>query len=78
MVQLYELTQGLLIDKSNFKTGPKFYQFISLKIDAEIFPELSKAQEYLRASIRSKKTNSYIRLYERENRNNKWIPIKQK
>ena len=75
--QLYKLTQGLLIDKSNFKIGPSFYVFISMDINQELFPELVKAQEFLKASIRSEKTNSYIRLYERENRQNKWIPIKQ-
>lgn len=75
--QLYKLTQGLLIDKSNFKIGPSFYVFISMDINQELFPELVKAQEFLKASIRSEKTNSYIRLYERENRQDKWIPIKQ-
>lgn len=77
LAKLYQLTQELLIDKRNFKIGPSFYIFISLEIDIAQFPELAKAQENLRASIRSMKTNSYIRLYEREDRSKKWIPIKQ-
>lgn len=77
LAKLYQLTQELLVDKRNFKIGPSFYIFISLDIDAAQFPELAKAQENLRASIRSMKTNSYIRLYERASRSDKWIPIKQ-
>jgi hypothetical protein len=76
--RIYKLTEELLIDKRNFRIGPSFYIFISLEINAEEFPELAKAQEFLRASIRSEKTNSYIRLYERENRNGKWVSMKQK
>jgi len=75
--KLYDLTQKLLIDKRNFKIGPSFYIFISLEINSEEFPELAKAQEFLKASLRSKKTNSYIRLYKRESRKDKWLPIKQ-
>lgn len=74
---LYDLTQKLLVEKTSFKIGPTFYQFISLDINADIFPDLVMAQDLLKSSLRSEKTSSYIRLYTRPDRHSNWIPVKQ-
>jgi hypothetical protein len=74
---LYELTKQILIEKTNFKVGPDLYRFLGMTLDEDIFPELSLAQHYLKQSIRSKKTNSYIRIYERTSRVHKWVPVPQ-
>jgi len=70
--KLYELTRKLLIEKTRFKIGPDLYVFLSIDLDEEIFPKLAKAQQLLKLSLRSGKTSSYIRLYERENRTSPW------
>lgn len=74
---LFELTKRILVEKTKFDVGPDFYRFISVDFDSETFPELKFAQDLLRKSLRSEKTNSYIRLYERESRKDKWRPIAQ-
>lgn len=74
---LYELTHQLLTTKTSFKVGPDLYRFLSMEIDADICPELARAQTLLRQSIRSEKTSSYIRLYERKSRTDKWTPVHQ-
>jgi len=73
--KLYELTRKLLIEKTKFKIGPDLYVFLSIDLDEEIFPKLAKAQQLLKLSLRSEKTSSYIRLYERENRTSPWKRI---
>jgi len=75
--QLFEITKKLLVEKTSFKIGPDLYRFLSLKLDITLFPELVEAQDLLKKSLRSEKTNSYIRLYTRDNRNSKWEPVKQ-
>jgi hypothetical protein len=74
---MYELTKQILVEKINFKIGPHLYRFLSLELDEDIFPELALAQRYLRQSIRSEKTNSYIRIYSRKSRTDKFIPVPQ-
>lgn len=74
---LFELTKHLLVEKTNFKVGPELYKFLSLTLDEQIFPELSLAQHYLRQSIRSEKTNKYIRLYERTSTADRWEVVPQ-
>ncbi|MBA3047519.1 hypothetical protein FP830_04265 [Candidatus Falkowbacteria bacterium] len=74
---LFDLTRQLLVEKTDFKVGPDLYRFLSMELDADIFPELSKAQTLLRQSIRSEKTSSYIRIYERDNRASPWRPVAQ-
>ncbi|MBU0999705.1 hypothetical protein KKG24_05425 [Patescibacteria group bacterium] len=74
---LFDLTRQLLVEKTDFKVGPDLYRFLSMELDADIFPELSKAQTLLRQSIRSEKTNSYIRIYERKSRTDPWEVVKQ-
>lgn len=74
---LYELTRQLLVEKTSFKVGPDLYRFLAMEIDADIFPELNEAQQLLRLSIRSEKTNSYIRLYSRKSRTDKWEVVPQ-
>ncbi|OIO45663.1 MAG: hypothetical protein AUJ28_03805 [Parcubacteria group bacterium CG1_02_37_51] len=74
---LYQITSELLVEKTTFRIGPTLYRFISLSIDPELFPELKKAQDLLKSSLRSEKTGSYIRLYQRENRQENWIAIKR-
>ncbi len=69
---LFNLTKGLLIEKTHFKVGPDLYRFLGLDINGEIFPELKKAQNILRRSLRSEKTSSYIRLFQRKGENDRW------
>jgi len=74
---LFGLTKQILIEKTNFKVGPDLYRFLGMELDEGVFPELSLAQRYLRQSIRSEKTNSYIRIYERNSTTEKWSPVPQ-
>jgi len=74
---LYELTRQILFEKTQFKVGPDLYRFLSMDLNEKDFPELSRAQRLLRASIRSEKTNSYIRIYERESVLQRWRPVRQ-
>lgn len=69
---LYDLTRQLLVEKTSFRVGPELYRFLDLNINEEDFPELYKAQSLLRRSLRSEKTESYIRLYTRKNSSDKW------
>ena len=71
------MTKKILVEKTRFKIGPDLYRFLSLELDKEIYPELRKAQELLKQSLRSQKTNSYIRLYQREGRTDQWEPVRQ-
>ncbi|MDP3956822.1 MAG: hypothetical protein Q8P97_02400 [bacterium] len=74
---LYDLTRELLVEKTDFKVGPDLYRFLAMELDSKIFPELSSAQTLLRQSIRSEKTTSYIRIYERASRANNWEVVSQ-
>jgi hypothetical protein len=74
---LYELTRKLLVERTTFKIGPDLYRFLSLDLDASIFPELKKAKNLLEKSLRSEKTESYIRLYTRITKTDKWEVLKQ-
>jgi flagellar biosynthesis chaperone FliJ len=74
---LYELTRQLLVEKIAFKVGPDLYRFLAMDIDAVAFPELTEAQTLLHQSIRSEKTNSYIRIYQRDSRASKWEVVPQ-
>ena len=74
---LLNLTRQLLVEKTDFKVGPDLYRFLSMDIDAKIFPELARAQLLLRQSIRSEKTNSYIRIKERLSREDNWKDVRQ-
>jgi methyl-accepting chemotaxis protein len=74
---MYELTKQILVEKTKFKVGPDLYRFLGMELDEDIFPELALAQRYLRQSIRSEKTNSYIRLYERRSMSDKWEVVPQ-
>lgn len=73
---LIEILQNILIEHVSFKVGPDLYRFISISIDGEAFPELKSAQHLLRHSLRSEKTNSYIRLYQRNSRTDNWCEVK--
>jgi len=74
---LYELTRELLVERVDFKVGPDLYRFISMELDEDIFPELAQAQALLRQSIRSEKTTSYIRIYQRKDRTHPWEVVPQ-
>lgn len=74
---LYELTRKLLIEKTEFKVGPDLYRFIGMELDVATFPELVNAQTLLRSSIRSEKTNSYIRIYRRASSTDNWESVRQ-
>lgn len=73
---LFELTQKILVEKTSFKVGPDLYRFLSLDLKEEVFPELVKAQKLLKRSLRSEKTNTYIKLYERKSRSENFTPLK--
>lgn len=73
---LYDLTRKILIEKTKFQIGPDLYTFLSLELDKEIFPELKKAQDFLKRSLRSEKSDTYIRLFERKNRTDKWEQVR--
>lgn len=74
---LYELTHQLLVEKTSFKIGPDLHRFLAMEIDSDIFSELAEAQQLLRLSIHSEKTNSYIRLYQRKSRTDNWEVVPQ-
>jgi len=74
---LFELTDRLLIQRTAFKVGPDLYRFLRLDLDRTLFPELVEAQNLLKQSIRSEKTESYIRLWQRASTTAKWKPVRQ-
>lgn len=74
---LYEITEKLLYQKTSFKVGPELYRFISMDLDVTLFPELVRAQNLLKQSIRSEKTNSYVRLWKRTSKTDHWKPLAQ-
>ncbi len=74
---LFELTDQLLVQRTAFKVGPDLYRFLRLDLDRSVFPELVEAQNLLKQSIRSEKTEQYIRLWERTNLTGKWKPVRQ-
>lgn len=77
MAKVTELLKRVLTSKRTFQVGPSLYEFLTLKLDGQIFPELERAQDYLKASLRSEKTNSYIRIYSRPTVTDKWQPVPQ-
>jgi len=74
---LFELTRQLLVAKTKFKVGPDLYRFLGMELDQTVFPELHDAQRLLRASIRSEKTTSYIRIKERKSQADNWVDVRQ-
>lgn len=77
ITMLSELLKELLVVKTRVKPGPNLSKFLSLKLDSEVFPELTTAQTLLIESMNYQRTGKYIRLYERENRNDNWEPVRQ-
>ncbi|OGF36325.1 hypothetical protein A2482_01040 [Candidatus Falkowbacteria bacterium RIFOXYC2_FULL_48_21] len=69
---LYEITQAILVTSEKFKVGPDLYRFLQIEIDEGVFPDLYAAQKLLRGSLRSEKTTSYVRLYERTGLDKQW------
>lgn len=78
VVALLDILKGVLIEKIHFKVGPDLYRFLTVEINEDLFPELKKAQLLLRGSLRSEKTNSYVRLYRNEgdSKKPKWVEVK--
>jgi hypothetical protein len=74
---LFELTKRILLQKTSFNVGPDLYHFLALDLSEELFPELVQAQRLLKSSIRSEKTNSYIRLTVRKAAEANWQPVRQ-
>lgn len=74
---LFDLTREILIEKTNFKIGVQLSRFLSLELSERIFPELTEAQRLLRLSISSEKSSSYIRIFERASRTDKWQVVPQ-
>lgn len=77
MAKVTELLEKVLTSKRTFQVGPSLYEFLTLNLDSQVFPELVRAQDYLKASFRSEKTNSYIRIYSRPSVTDKWQPVPQ-
>ncbi len=73
---LYDLTQKLLTEKRTFKVGETLYRFLTMKLTKKAFPELVRAQDLLKSALRSEKTNSYVRIYERETSKDRWQQVK--
>lgn len=73
---LYDLTQKLLTEKRTFKVGETLYRFLTMKLAKKTFPELVRAQDLLKSALRSEKTNSYVRIYERETSKDRWQQVK--
>lgn len=74
---MMNITREILVEKTFVKPGPTLYRFISMEMDAEIFPELVRAQLLLRQSIGSKQTTSYVRLLRRAQVNEKFEAVRQ-
>lgn len=74
---LFELTRRLLVLKTSFKIGPDLYRFLMMDLSEELFPELVKAQRLLKQSLRTEKTNAYVRLSVRDDVKAPWRPIPQ-
>jgi len=74
---LFDLTDKLLVQRASFKVGPDLYRFLRLDLDPMIFPELVVAQNLLKQSIRSEKTEKYIRLWARANILDNFKPVRQ-
>ncbi|HOX97272.1 MAG TPA: hypothetical protein PL066_02905 [bacterium] len=77
MAKVTELLRNVLTSKRNFQVGPALYEFLTMKVDEKLFPELVRAQQYLKASFRSEKTNSYVRIFSRPTVTDKWQPVPQ-
>jgi len=77
MASITELLKNVLTSKRTFQVGQSLYEFLTLNLDSQIFPELVRAQEYLKAGLRSKKTTSYIRIYSRPTVTDKWQLVPQ-
>ncbi|HPL93231.1 MAG TPA: hypothetical protein PLB38_03035 [bacterium] len=77
MAKVTELLEKVLISKRTFQVGPSLYEFLTMDLDDNLFPELVRAQQYLKAGFRSEKTNSYIRIYSRPTVTDKWQPVPQ-
>lgn len=77
MAKIRDLLHNVLTSKRTFQVGPSLYEFLTLNLDGQIFPELVRAQDYLKAGFRSEKTNSYIRIYSRPSVTDKWQPVPQ-
>ncbi len=73
---LISILENVLFERLSFKVGPDLYRFITIDIDANAFPELKQAQHLLRHSLRSEKTNSYIRLWKRPSTSEPWKEVK--
>lgn len=74
---LSELLKELLVVKIKVKAGPNLSKFLSLDIDKEQFPELVEAQKLLASATNYVRSGKYIRIYTREDKNEKWQPVRQ-
>jgi hypothetical protein len=77
MAKVTELLRNVLTSKRTFQIGPSLYEFLTMVLDEHSFPELVRAQQYLKASFRSEKTNSYVRIFSRPTVTDKWQPVPQ-
>lgn len=73
----YELTKGVLVERTDFKVGPGLSTFLKTELDPKICPELVEAKRLLMEALTYEKTSSYVRLYERTSRTDPWTPVPQ-
>jgi hypothetical protein len=73
---LAKLLDSILIEKIKFDIGPTLYLFLGSDIDAAAFPELHRAQSLLSQSLRSDRSNHYIRLWQKATTDGNWEEVK--
>lgn len=74
---LSELLKELLVVKIKVKAGPNLSRFLSLELNKDKFPELVEAQKLLASATDYQRSGKYVRLYEREHKDDKWEPVRQ-
>jgi len=74
---LSSLLKELLVVKIKTKAGPNLSKFLYMDIDKTRFPELVKAQKLLASATNYVRSGKYIRIYIRENKDEKWQSVRQ-
>lgn len=77
IIMLSALLKELLVIKVKIKAGPSLSRFLSLEFNQEKFPELYKAQKLLASATNYSRSGLYVRLFERETKDDAWQPVRQ-
>ena len=72
-----KLLEELLVIKIQVKAGPGLSKFLSMRIDEEKIPELFNAQKLLASAMSYSRSGIYIKISERDTKNDKWQPVRQ-